>query len=86
MWKLNLSEMEALARNATRAALGAYTPLTEEEKKELTLGSSLSDIEGVFELYLAKDKPQNAKLVSCAKVDRFAGEVQLEIFLQPLKV
>ena len=82
--KLNLSEMEAIAKEATRAALVGYTPPTAEEDKNLTLGSGITDTEGVFELYIATDKPQDAKVISCAKVSRLTGEVTVEVFLQPL--
>lgn len=82
--KLNLSEMEAIAKDATRAALVEYTPPTEEDDKNLTLGSGITDIEGIFELYIAADRPQDAKVISCAKVNRLTGEVTVEVFLQKL--
>lgn len=81
--KLGFAEMEAIAKEATRAALVDYLPLTEAEAKDLTLGSGISDTEGVFELYIAKDKPQDAKVISCAKVNRMTGDVQVEVFLPP---
>lgn len=83
--KLKLSEMEAIAKEATRAALVGYVPLTAEEEKNLTLGSGIADTEGVFELYIATDRPQDAKVISCAKVDRLTGEVKVEVFLQPVQ-
>lgn len=82
--KLEFAAMEAIAKEATRAALVDYVPLTEEDAKHLTLGSGISDTEGVFELYIAKDKPQDAKVISCAKVNRLTGDVQVEVFLPPL--
>ena len=82
--KLKLSEMEAIAKDATRTALVGYTPPTAEEEKNLTLGSGLTDTEGIFELYIATDRPQDAKVISCAKVNRLTGEVKVDVFLQPL--
>lgn len=82
--KLNLSEMEVIAKDATRAALVRYAPPTAEEGKILTLGSGIMDTEGIFELYIATDRPQDAKVISCAKVNRLTGEVTVEVFLPPL--
>ena len=82
--KLNLSEMEAIAKEATKAAFVGYVPPTPEEERNLTLGSGITDTEGVFELYIATDRPQDAKVISCAKVDRLTGDVTVEVFLPPM--
>jgi hypothetical protein len=44
----------------------------------------ITDTEGVFELYIPSDRPQNATVISCAKVSRLTGEVKVDVFLQPL--
>ena len=82
--KLNLSEMEAIAKEATKEALAGYVRPTPEEERNLTLGSGITDTEGVFELYIATDRPQDARVVSCARVDRFTGDVTVEVFLPPM--
>lgn len=80
MKKLSLAEMEKIAKEATFAALSDYSaPIGRSEN--LTLGKELTDSEGIFELYIAGDRPQDAKIISCATVDRITGKVQVEIFL-----
>jgi len=81
---LGLSEMEPIAKNATFAALVDYVPPSNEEKAAMTLGRVLTDTEGVFELYVPSDRPQGAKVLSCAKVNRLTGEVKVDVFLRPL--
>jgi hypothetical protein len=81
---LQLSEMELVAKAATFEALKAYTPLSGEEKKMLTLGKVLTDETGIFELYVPADRPQDAKVVSRATVNRLTGQVAVEVFLPRL--
>lgn len=81
---LGLSEMEPIAKNATFAALAGYVPPSNEDKAVMTLGKVVTDTEGVFELYIPADRPQDAKVISCAKVNRMTGEVEVDVFLQPL--
>ncbi len=82
---LKLSDMEPIAKAATYAALMRYLPPSDENKKRLTLGKVITDAEGVFELYIPADRPQDAKVISCAKVDRLTGKVEVEVFLQPVQ-
>lgn len=81
---LGLAEMEPIAKNATFAALAGYVAPSNEEKAVMTLGKVVTDTEGIFELYIPSDRPQDAKAISCAKVSRMTGEVRVEVFLQPL--
>lgn len=78
---LTLSEMEPVAQEATYAALKRYSPPSNEDKKHLTLGKVITETEGVFELYIPAERPQDAKVISCAKVSRLTGEVKVEVFL-----
>jgi hypothetical protein len=81
---LKLLEMEPIAREATYVALMKYLPPSDEDKKHLTLGKAITDTEGVFELYIPADRPQDAKVISCAKVNRLTGDVKVEVFLAPM--
>jgi hypothetical protein len=83
--RLKLDEMQEIARNATRAALVPYRRLTTEDEARLTLGSGIEGDEGVFELYLAGERPQDAKVISRATVNRHTGEVLVEVFLNRLE-
>ncbi|MFM2448598.1 MAG: hypothetical protein RIS44_1048 [Pseudomonadota bacterium] len=76
---LKLDEMEAIAKKATHDALKAYP--RPENFENLTLGSGITDSEGIFELYIAGERPRDAKVISCAKVNRSTGEVKVQVFL-----
>ncbi len=78
---LTLREMEPIAREATRKALTPYKGREELEDKNLTLGSGIEGEEGIFELYLAAERPQDARVICCATVDRRTGEVKVEVLL-----
>lgn len=82
--RLSLVEMEAIAKKVTRQALEQYAPISPEEKANLTLGTGIDDDFGTFELYVATDPPQDAKIISCAKVNRHTGEVTIDVFLEKL--
>lgn len=79
---MTLREMEPIAREATRKALTPYKGSRELEDENLTLGKSIDGPEGIFELYLAAERPQDARVICCATVDRRTGEVQVEVFLK----
>lgn len=81
---LPLSEMEHVAKEATYEALKAYVPPSDEDKKVLVLGKVLTDEAGVFELYVPADRPQDAKVISRATVNRTTGQVAVEVFLPRL--
>ena len=76
--------MEPVAKEATYSALQAYMPPSDEDKEALTLGKILTDETGIFELYVPADRPQDAKLISRATVNRVTGEVTVEVFLPRL--
>jgi hypothetical protein len=81
---LGLSEMEPIAKNAMFAALVGYVSPSNEEQAIMTLGKAITDTEGVFELYVPAGRPQDAKVISCARVNRLTGEVKVDVFLQAL--
>lgn len=81
---LGLSEMEPIAKRATFAALVRYVPPSDDEKAIMTLGKVVTDTDGIFELYIPSERPQDAKVISCAKVSRLTGEVKVDVFLHPL--
>lgn len=78
--RLSLGEMETLAREATRAAMVGYRQ--PDDIGHLTLGSELSDDLGVFELYIAGERPADARVISRANVDRRTGQVAVQVFLE----
>src|SRR4051812_11367570 len=50
-----LDELQEIARVATRTALEGYEPISEEWKKNLTLGTFFEGDERIFELYVAAE-------------------------------
>ena len=78
---LRLDEMEPIAREATRRALNEYQEPPKSEQADWTLGRFETETEGVFEIYIPSEKPLDAKIISCARVDRRTGEVTVTIFL-----
>jgi len=81
---LPLSEMEPVAKDATFEALKAHMPPSHEDKKTLVLGKMLTDEAGIFELYVPADRPQDARVISRATVNRTTGQVAVEVFLPRL--
>lgn len=79
--KLKLEEMQDIAQRATLEALKKYER-PEGRLEDLTLGAVMNETEGLFELYIAGDAPQDAKMISCAKVQRSTGQVSVEVFLK----
>jgi hypothetical protein len=81
---LQPSEMESMAKKATYDALKAYMPPSDEDQKALVLGKMLTDEKGIFELYVPADRPQDARVISRATINRTTGEVDVEVFLPKL--
>jgi hypothetical protein len=79
---LKLKEMEAIAKKATRDALQPYPRLEGSDSENLTLGTQVNDEEGIFELYIAGERPLDARVISCARVNRRTGAVSVEVFLE----
>ncbi|WP_162596652.1 hypothetical protein [Thiofilum flexile] len=74
--------MEAIARPSTRNALLGYErPVG--DLKYLTLGSMLTETHGIYEVYIAGERPEDAEVISQTTVDRITGEVRVEVFLKP---
>jgi hypothetical protein len=78
--RMTLSQMEPIAREATRQAL-RDKDIPESLWDQMTLGSGYEDAYGVFELYVPGPKPQDAKLVSRTKVHRDTGEATVEVLI-----
>lgn len=79
---LSLKEMEPLAKEATRSALSSYPEPPKEEQDQWALGQFETDEEGIFEIYIPHERSQDAKVISCARVNRRTGEVSVEVFLE----
>jgi hypothetical protein len=80
MRKLDVKKMEPIAKEATRDALKTYIwPSGRDE--DLTLGIRLEDEYGIFELYFSGERPEDAIVLTEARVNRITGEVSVKVFL-----
>ena len=72
--------MEPIAREATRNALKkCIWPPGRDER--LTLGVFLEKEYGIFELYFFGERPEDAEVLTEARVNRITGEVSVKVFL-----
>jgi hypothetical protein len=74
-----LDELQEIARVATRTALEGYEPMPKEWEENLTLGTSFEGDERIFELYIAAERPEDAVVISTARVNRKSKEVVVTI-------
>jgi len=72
--KLPLATLQEAARLATRTALEPFERIPNDI--ELTLGSSWDEDEAVFELYIAKERPKDAVVLTEARVNQYDGQVR----------
>jgi hypothetical protein len=72
--KIPLASLQEAARLATRAALEPFGRIPDDV--ELTLGTRWKEDEVVFELYIAKDRPTDAVVLTEACVNQYDGQVR----------
>lgn len=74
-----LDELKEIARLATYDALKEFEPLSIDWRNNLTLGSGIDGDYGIFELYVAAERPENAVIISSARVNRKTRAVEVTI-------
>ena len=72
--KIPLASLQEAARLATRTALEPFGRIPDDV--ELTLGTHWEEDEVVFELYVAKDRPTDAVVLTEARVNQYDGRVR----------
>ncbi len=72
--KYTLDELTNVARTATLQALSEYT-VPESMKIDLVAGVIFGDEHYVFELYVPKERPEDALIISRAFANRVTGEI-----------
>jgi len=72
--KIPLATLQEAARLATRTALEPFGRIPDDV--ELTLGTHWEADEVVFELYIAKDRPTDAIVLTEARVNQYDGQVR----------
>jgi len=74
-----LDELQEIARVATRKELENYERISPEWEKNLTLGTFFDGDDRIFELYIAAERPENAVVISSARVNRKTKNVAVVI-------
>lgn len=80
-----LDELQEIARLATRRELENYERWPTEWDENLTLGTYFDGDDRVFELYIAKDRPADAIVISTARVNRDTRSVTVIVSNLSLK-
>lgn len=86
--RLKLNEMEETARLATRTALENYESIRDlgVSLEHLTRGVIFDDDQATYELYFSEERPEDARVLTQATIDRYTGELlKMEVFLEPKK-
>jgi hypothetical protein len=74
-----LDELQEIARQATYDALKEYEPLPTEWRTNLALGACINENYGVFEMYVAAERPEDTKVISVTRVHRQTRQVEVTI-------
>ncbi len=82
--RLTRSELEGLAREATREALSPYL-IPEEMRKQLVLGIGTDENFLYAELYVPGPRTEDAKYIAKTRVDVRTGKVEVEVLLEQKK-
>jgi hypothetical protein len=75
----SMDDLQEIARMATRSALVGY-PGLRALWSELLLGVQFEGDDRIFELYLPGERPEDAQVVSQARVNALSGEVSVAVF------
>ena len=79
MKKMTLEQLEEVAQNLTRTELRKYV-VPDELWQELVLGTFFEAEETVFELYVPGERPEDAKVITRARINKVSGEGEVEVF------
>ena len=74
-----LDQLQEIARVATRAELEQFEPIPDEWKATLTLGTFFDGDDRIFELYVARERPSDAIVLTSARVNRLSKAVVVTV-------
>ena len=75
-----LDELKEKARIMTKDALRHYPSFPRKFEPDITLGTLLDGDLRIFELYVARRRPQDAIILTRATLDAVTGEGKVEVF------
>jgi hypothetical protein len=78
--RMSLKELEEAARVMTREALRKHPPFPPEIDARLTLGEGIEGAYRVFELYVSGERPEDATVLTRARIHASTGEGEVEVF------
>jgi hypothetical protein len=77
--KTDIKSLEKIAKTRMREVLSHYM-IDESLKKEITIGFTIEDGIYVWDLYIPQEKPQDAIVISEARVNPNTLEVKVNVF------
>jgi len=77
--RTELDELREIARLATCEALKAFVPISATWRANLALGTFVENDVAIFELYIAAERPEDAIVISAARVNRKTRAVAVTI-------
>ena len=80
MKRLKLEELQERARALTSEALKDYE-IPDAMRAKIALGTLFDGEDRVFELYIPGERPEDAIIISRARINSFTGEGAVEVFL-----
>ncbi|MEZ4449129.1 MAG: hypothetical protein R3B09_06585 [Nannocystaceae bacterium] len=75
-----LDELKEKARIMTKDALRHYPSFPKEFEPDIALGTFFDGNLRIFELYVAKQRPQDAIILTRATLDAMTGDGKVEVF------
>ena len=81
MKRLKLTELRERARILTYETLNDYE-IPDDIEAKITLGIGFDGEDRIFELYIPGERPEDAIVISSARLNSFTGEGTVEVFLR----
>ena len=77
--RVPLAELQETARVATQIALASWTPLREDLRSSIALGTRWDEDAVVFELYIPGERRADAIVLTEARMNAYDGQVEAVI-------
>jgi len=85
MKRLKLDELCERARLLTYETLKEYE-IPDDLRTEIALGIGFDGDDRIFELYIPRTRPEDAIVISSARINSYTGEGTVEVFLPKKQV
>ena len=78
---LSLDEAQEIAKLLNREALKTHK-IEDELWSQVVLSSGLEGDTAIFELYIPGERPEDARLISQAVINRYTGRGEVKVFIE----